>query len=462
MRLLPQKAAAAIAAFLAIAAIPDLVPAFQNYKIVNWSRLGRVAEFTSKATATPLTEEMARLRPGSALTTANLYPLTDAGGALDHFYASLSATQDKKDGSITRILHYGDSPTTADLITADMRSTLQEQFGNAGHGFTLIGKPWAWYSHRGLEIASSGWTVIPASQPAGAASGGLFGLGGVSFRGSPGAYSSIALQDPSHDTVEVAYEYQPGGGIFEVFSAKRLLGQVDTSRRETLAGFSRFSLPPGSSRIDIRVKSGSPLLFGAQFLKSQAGVIYSSLGVNGAYVALLSKMFQEDHWRQQLQHYQPDLVIVNYGTNESAYASFVDQAYTREMMEVIRRIRTAVPQASILVMSPMDRGQRAANGEIATLPVLLRLVTMQQRVALETGCGFFNTFQAMGGPGTMGRWYEAEPRLVSADFIHPMPPGAKLVGNLLYLALMDGYHRHNLRRHPQRIASVADGAITLR
>ena len=30
----------------------------------------------------------------------------------------------------------------------------------------------------------------------------------------------------------------------------------------------------------------------------------------------------------------------------------------------------------------------------------------------------------------MGRWYAAEPRLVGADFIHPMPAGAKIVGEL--------------------------------
>ncbi len=46
----------------------------------------------------------------------------------------------------------------------------------------------------------------------------------------------------------------------------------------------------------------------------------------------------------------------------------------------------------------------------------------------------------------MGRWYEAEPRLVGADFIHPMPRGAKIVGGLLNEALMHGYHRYRTRK----------------
>ena len=46
----------------------------------------------------------------------------------------------------------------------------------------------------------------------------------------------------------------------------------------------------------------------------------------------------------------------------------------------------------------------------------------------------------------MARWYAAEPRLVGADFIHPMPAGAKIVGELLYTALRDGYNQYKLRQ----------------
>jgi len=85
------------------------------------------------------------------------------------------------------------------------------------------------------------------------------------------------------------------------------------------------------------------------------------------------------------------------------------------------------------------------DGEISTAPAIPRLVSIQERAARESGCAFFNTFEAMGGMGTMGRWYEAEPRLVGADFIHPMPAGAKIVGGLLYQALIDGYNKYKLR-----------------
>ena len=42
-------------------------------------------------------------------------------------------------------------------------------------------------------------------------------------------------------------------------------------------------------------------------------------------------MFNAEHWAEQLRHLQPDLVIINYGTNESGYAAFVDKSYGKEL-----------------------------------------------------------------------------------------------------------------------------------
>jgi len=93
---------------------------------------------------------------------------------------------------------------------------------------------------------------------------------------------------------------------------------------------------------------------------------------------------------------------------------------------------------------------------VAMMP---QLVALQAKLAAENGCAFFDTFEAMGGPGTMGRWYMAEPRLVSADFIHPMPTGARIVGTLLYQALMDGFNRYKLKNMRTKIeAREAAGA----
>jgi hypothetical protein len=46
----------------------------------------------------------------------------DSTGSMHTFYESLLRTEQHQADAITRILHYGDSPTTGDLITADVRA----------------------------------------------------------------------------------------------------------------------------------------------------------------------------------------------------------------------------------------------------------------------------------------------------------------------------------------------------
>ena len=378
--------------------------------------------------------------------------LIDPAGDLAHFYNALERTERGTAGAVTRIVHYGDSPTTADMITGDVRQMLQQRFGDAGHGFSLVTKPWAWYEHRDVGLRGTGWTITPASQAG--KNDGLFGLGGVSFQSSGEASARLALRDTGHTSAEVWFLKEPGGGSFTLLADGSPVGTANTGG-ERAAGFARFSLPAAGART-LEIHTAGPVrLFGITLEKPGPGISYDSLGMNGAHVALLAHIFNERHWAEQLQHRQPDLLILNYGTNESGFASFVDGTYEKELRAVVKRLRMALPGVSLLLMSPMDRAERAAGGEIVTLPTIPKLVGIQQRVARESGCAFFNTYEAMGGSGTMAQWYETEPRMVSADFIHPSPAGARLVGGLLYQALCDGFTKYKLVRMRERYANTA-------
>jgi len=80
---------------------------------------------------------------------------------------------------------------------------------------------------------------------------------------------------------------------------------------------------------------------------------------------------------------------------------------------------------------------------------------IQQRVARELDCGFFDTYDAMGGNGTMAKWYEGQPRLVSADLIHPSPQGARIVAKSLTGQLLIGYERYVQHRPSGRNGTPA-------
>jgi len=436
-RPIPIKTALAMLTFAALILLPEVAPALKDYKSLDARDIPRVLDF-------PLPKGLIEPFPDVTVVRASrerVIPknLVDPTHSLDSFYASLLK------GGTTEILHYGDSPTTADLITADARATLQREFGDAGNGFVLIARPWAWYKHRGVDMDASNWKIDIGGLGSSQFKDGLHGLGGVSFSGSPGAVAHWKLKGFAQ-SVEISYLAQPEGGSFAVDAGDEQLGEIETAAEKKTPGYASFPIPRGATKFTLRVTQGRVRLYGADFRKASSGVVYNSIGINGANVTLLSRSYNERHWAEELRHYKPDLVIVNYGTNESGFAGFVDSTWASEMKEVVRRLHAALPGVSVLLMSPMDRGERTAGGEINTIPVMPRLVAIEARVANDTGAAFFNTFEAMGGEGTMGRWYSAEPRLVGADFIHPMPAGAKIVGELLYSALRDGYNQFKLRQ----------------
>jgi len=481
----PTKTALTIATLGALfALLPRVAPAIKGPRL---SQLASLAEFDPGRTPlipmTPhRTEEIAIEPPiihTLAKPTAPL--LEDSNGVLDRFYALLWRTERKEAGAVTRVTHYGDSPTTADLITGDIREQLQARFGDAGHGFILPAKPWAWYQHRGVSLSGAGWQIVPATHLE--IKDGFFGLGGVSFTAGAPARTHIHLDDPGQSRFELYYLQQPGGGTVTVTTKEATRNTApdtarDTATRDSAArdtamqdktvaeiptageaktpGFALFTVAGGASNLELRTE-GPVRLFGLTAEKPGPGVVYDSLGLNGASITVLSHMFNQQHWAAELRRRNPDLVVINYGTNEADFAEFVDKHYEKELREAIRRVRAALPGASILLMSPMDRGHLTGPGEIETMPTIPRIVATQRSVAQETGCAFFDTFTAMGGAGTMARWYTAEPRLVSADFIHPYPAGGKIVATLFVKQIESGLSRYKLRQ--LQTQSSATGAV---
>ena len=439
-----RKTTLAVITFAVLILLPRAVPALKNYVSLDPRDIPLVWDLPVPKPQELETDGVRAQR----LQVQKPENLVDPHKTLDHFYQALLQ------GGRVHVLHYGDSPTTGDLITADARALFQKQFGDGGAGFVLIAKPWAWYFHRGVDMDSSKWAIDVAGDTP--IKDGLHGLGGASFQGSPGAVATFTVKNEQH-TAEVAYLEQPDGGTFSFEADGNELGKVETTEttgEKPRPAWRLFDLPAGTKKFTVRVESGRVRLYGVEFSKGRSGVLYSSLGVNGANITLLSERFNGAHWTAQLRHYKPDLVVLAYGTNESGFAKFVDSTWAAEMKLAVKRLQTALPDASILLMSPMDRGERNERGEIETIATMPRLVKIEARVAEETNVAFFNTFQAMGGEGTMARWYAAEPRLVGSDDIHPMPAGAKIVGELLYGALRDGYNEYKLRQLKSRESST--------
>ncbi len=453
----PTRAVSVITLVLGAAYVPEFAPSIPlpALQASHWQSTFDLLEGRQFDFGVEVNDPHASL--DSLLARESEHPLIDPTGSLDVFFPSLEAAETPSGknagvGEPVHILHYGDSPTTADLITADVRNRLQDRFGNAGHGFSLLAPPWVWYRHQGVKLSASGWQI---SSPAlGGKGDGLYGLGGVSFEGNAGAYSEATLQDTGHTQVRVYYLKQPQGGTFALEADGAVVRETDTAAEAPESGSEVYPIPAGTRRVKLSVVRGSARLFGLEFSKARRGVLYSSLGLNGGNTEVLSRYMEAKHWGQQLRAAKPSLVVINYGTNESVFKEYVTKQLEKELRKAVTRVREAVPDAAILVMSPMDRGVRDEAGNITTASTIPQVVEIQQRVALDMQVAFFNTFKAMGGSGTMARWYASNPRLVGGDYIHPMPAGAKLVGDLLFEGLEEQYRMFKLRELRKSLTPV--------
>jgi lysophospholipase L1-like esterase len=120
--------------------------------------------------------------------------------------------------------------------------------------------------------------------------------------------------------------------------------------------------------------------------------------------------------------------------------------YEEEYTRVIQKFRAGKPEASCLIMSLTDHGERVGRVGIRTRRIVPKMVSSQKQVAEAQGCAFFNTFEAMGGDGSIGRWYYANPRLAGADFSHPTSAGHEVIAELVVRSLMQGYSEFRARK----------------
>jgi lysophospholipase L1-like esterase len=402
------------------------------------------------ANALPETQKQDEIDPQVLAKARGSLAIEDeTGHAMDAFYTHLAATLRKEEGAVTRVLHYGDSLITSDLISGTMRRRLQAKFGDAGHGFILVANPWDWYFHNDVaHAASDGWGMTRITGPWN--TDGLYGLGGVSFRAKEGASATFGTAIKGDygtraSRFDVYYLEQPGGGSFRVQAKGAAPETVTTAGPKKVARVHSTRVPDGAAQMTIRAGGEGARLFGVAIERDVPGVVYDALGVNGARMKLLEEM-SASGWAEQLVLREPALVILQYGTNETV-AGVLDPEYEKIFSKIVQEIKVGVPNASILVCAPLDRAEKAGQ-KMRTMPIVQKLVAAQKEIAKDEKVAFWNTFDAMGGAGAMETWVHASPQLATWDLTHPTPEGAEKLGEMLYAALLVGYEAW-AQKHPE-------------
>jgi lysophospholipase L1-like esterase len=375
--------------------------------------------------------------------TLHELPIEDpTGHALDAFFARLARTDRQETGAVTRILHYGDSTIASDYVSGTVRRRLQARFGDAGHGFILIANPWEWYFHNDVLHYSLGeWEASRLAGPL--AADGMYGLGGVSFSSYGGGDATFGTAPHgdfgrSASRFDLYYLEQPTGGDIEVSVHGGPVERFSTRGGSKVSRVHVVHTVDGESRLRVRAVGGGPVrLFGVALERDRPGIVYDALGAHAAVAALWQRQ-DRAHWKDQFALRDPALVIFQYGTNESDLARLDLDEYERALAGLVDELHDVASGASILIVSPLDRAEWK-DGRVGTRPIIPDLVAVQRRVALAHGAAFWNTFEAMGGAGSMARWSKARPQLGGGDLTHPTPRGAELLGDMLSEAIVRAY-----------------------
>jgi lysophospholipase L1-like esterase len=165
-------------------------------------------------------------------------------------------------------------------------------------------------------------------------------------------------------------------------------------------------------------------------------IMYQPMGINGARAKRLSEMSESAGFLQSVAQTHPDLIVLAYGTNEVTDLDWTVESYSRMIAGIVSRLRSAAPNASILLIGPPDRSVDGAGGwtSVRRMP---SLIEAEKRAALLSGAAFWSEYDAMGGVGSMNNWVARG--LGRFDHVHFTASGYDRLAGLFYQDLMSAY-----------------------
>jgi lysophospholipase L1-like esterase len=383
-------------------------------------------------------------------------PIEDPSGvALDYFFRSLTDVDEQQAGSMVRVLHLGDSTLGLDGIPHSIRKRMQQRFGDGGAGLILLKRYSPSYKPASVKHSGGGgWShCYIAYQCRG---DGRYGIGGVIVSATSNAKTTLETLEADQPVgtafskAELWYAASSGGGTFKVNVDGALAGTIDSKDPAAIDAmvdrWETIDVEPGAHSLEIVAAGrGTSRLYGVVLENDGPGVVWDSTSMIGAFTKRLLA-WDAEHIAAQIRHRDPALIVFTYGGNDlrRIVAGTLDEdQYVEEASAVITKVRAGKPEASCLITSVIDHG-RSGTYDVTSKHVAI-MVGAQRRLAAEMGCGFFDTWNAMGGPDSIRAWLKASPKLAEPDLKHLNHRGRELMGQWIHEALLSGYVAYRQR-----------------
>ena len=364
---------------------------------------------------------------------------------LKHFFAKLQAREDGI-GRV-RITHIGDSHIIADFWTGIMRSKLQKRFGAGGRGFVLSGRAWRSFSQKQVYHRTNGdW--VKSSLKRGQDDG-WFGIGGQYLE-----------SDNPLDSTEIYTKEEDNSGRFDTLniytlgspSSGSLACLVDGRVHRVQKSFSPWlkvlkhtvHLNDEAHHVELRPQGdGSIRLFGLDLLRSEGGLIYDAIGLNGAQLKHLLRN-EGAALREGLGQLKPDLVILSYGINELFDRDWNADEYAQELELTLSQLRGKLDFECLIT------GPFAALKGGRTVKDMPRMYALQRAAAERHHCAFWDANLAMGGE--IKSWQRR--KYARNDGVHLSWRGYLRIAELFEASLMKAYEASRALLQSNRALSV--------
>ncbi|MDR2563701.1 MAG: GDSL-type esterase/lipase family protein [Prevotellaceae bacterium] len=334
------------------------------------------------------------------------------------------------------IVHIGDSHVQADFKPGTVRKLMQLYFGNAGRGLIAPLKIAKTNGAGNYRISSdSKWDVARLVK-----SGGIpIGLTGLALR----VADTIAQLNVS--TIDESFygewAFNRINAIYELSKSSASIADSLIISRDTLGPYGEsFLLKHPVSNIDVSFssssESGQISFFGFDLSNGKNGVIYHSIGINGAQY---SDFKREELLCRQLAYLKPDLIIVSLGTNE-AYAKTLNRNFSNDVFDLVFSMMEYSPEAAVLLATPPETYKRYARNKRAPNHLAGEVRQAIENYALTYGCPYWDMYKATGGKGSALQWNKK--KLLVKDGVHFTKEGYEFQGELLFQALIRAYNQY--------------------
>ena len=181
------------------------------------------------------------------------------------------------------------------------------------------------------------------------------------------------------------------------------------------------------------------LYYGFSLTNGSSGILYHSVGVNGAmYVN-----YTDSNYVRQLALLNPSLLVVSLGTNETFGRRFNTNEFAGQIKAFVSLVKKYMPETAILLTTPPECYKRTyvnkkrtyvrnANTELAAKAIL--------KVAKEENLSCWDLFSITGGKNSCTVWRKE--KLLGRDRIHFTKEGYHEQGVLFYRALMTTFNQY--------------------